>query len=169
MRFEHRTTYDANATSVYAMLIDQDFRRQVSERQGALRTNVTTFADPGERAHQVGVEQVLPADGLPDIAKKFIGNEITVHRKDAWENARLARVDITIPDKPGSLAARLSLAEQDNSTEVSIEGELTVSIPFIGAKLEAMVADLFRRALDTEAEVARAYLADPSEGDTRVR
>lgn len=161
MRFEHRTTYDASAAAVYAMLIDQDFRQRVSERQGALRTHVTSVSEPGDSA-QIAVEQVLPAAGLPDIARKFIGNEITVRRSDRWEDARLARVDITIPDKPGSLAARLALTEQDSTTAVSIDGDLTVAIPFIGAKLEALVGDMFRRALDVEAEVARAWLADPA-------
>ena len=163
MRFEHHTTYNSSAAAVYAMLIDQDFRQRVSERQGALRTDVTSIGDPGSPdSVQISVEQVLPADGLPDIAKKFIGTEITVRRRDRWENARLAQVDIAIPDKPGSLAARLSLTEQDNATTVSIDGDLAVSIPFIGAKLEALVGDMFRRALDAEAEVARSWLADPA-------
>lgn len=158
MRFDHLTTYDADAVSVHRMLIDQAFRQSVSEHQGALRTHVTCEHDPGGQAH-VGVEQVLPATGLPDIARKFIGDEITVRREDQWEAAHLARVDITIPDKPGSLAARLELTEQGGATTVHLAGELTVAIPFIGAKLEALVADVFTHALDVESETGRAWLA----------
>ena len=47
------------------------------------------------------------------------------------------------------------------STAVARASELTVSIPFIGGKLEAMIAELFAKALNTEGVVGRTWLATP--------
>jgi Protein of unknown function (DUF2505) len=163
MRFEHHTTYAAGATRVLAMLADPAFRTAVSRRQGALSHDVRIEGVPGVGAGMaVQIDQVLPTQGVPPAAAKFVGEEIRVSRSESWREATWGQVEIAIPGKPGQLVGTLTLTESAGQTTLALDSDLTVAIPFIGAKLEALVGDLFRRALDAEAEVAGSWLADPA-------
>lgn len=163
MRFEHHTTYAAGTARVLAMLADPDFRTAVSTRQGALSHDVRIEGVPGVgTGMQVRIDQVLPTTGVPAAAAKFVGEEIRISRSESWPEATHGQIEIAIPGKPGQLVGTLAVAEVGGQTAVSLNSDLTVAIPFIGAKLEALVGDLFRRALDAEAEVARSWLADPA-------
>jgi len=163
MRFEHHTTYAAPAARVLAMLADPAFRTAVSTRQGALSHDVRIEGVPGVGTGMgVRVDQVLPTTGVPPAAAKFVGEEIRITRSESWPAATEGQVEIAIPGKPGQLVGTLTLTESAGQTTLALDSDLTVAIPFIGAKLETLVGDLFRRALDSEAEVARSWLADPA-------
>lgn len=155
MRFQHQTTYDASAAQVFAMVCDPAFREAVCERQGSLSQTIDIAAtDVGAR---ITVNQVLPADGVPAFAQKFVGDQIQLVRTEEWLSATQANIDIAIPGKPGQLQGTLILTESGGQTTQALDSELTVSIPFIGGKLEAMVADLFKSALNAEASVAKTW------------
>ncbi|MGL5824431.1 MAG: DUF2505 domain-containing protein [Nocardioides sp.] len=163
MRFQHRATYRSPATEVYAMVIDPEFREAVGRRQGSLSHEVRVSA--AAEGVEVAIDQVLPARGIPPLAAKFVGSEIQVRRTEHWTSPTQATVDISIPGKPGQLVGTLVLTESGEHTTGVLDSELTVSIPLLGGKLEALIADLFTTALDTEAEVATSFLgpaANPS-------
>jgi Protein of unknown function (DUF2505) len=163
MRFQHETTYAAAAADVYATVIDARFREAVCSRQGALRHSVQILDDSD--GVKVLIDQVLPAHGIPAPAAKFVGEEIQVRRVELWVTPTHANIDISIPGKPGRLEGTLVLSESAGRTTRTLDSQLTVSIPFVGGKLESLIADLFTTALDTEAEVAASFLkptADPA-------
>ncbi len=112
---------------------------------------------PGLTGGTVTVNQVLPAKGIPSFAAKFVGDEIQLVRTEEWVTPTQANIDIAIPGKPGQLQGTLILTEQGGQTTQTLDSQLTVSIPFIGSKLEAMVADLFKSALNAEADVAKTW------------
>ncbi|MGL5809754.1 MAG: DUF2505 domain-containing protein [Nocardioides sp.] len=163
MRLEHHATYPASPAEVYALFGDVSLREEISRRQGALRTTVGASDGWAEGAGRMTVAQVLPTDQLPELARKFVGAEITLERIENWQAGTTAQLDITIPGQPGSMAATLALAEHASGsgregTSVSIDGEVTVSIPFVGGKIEAAVAGVLRKALEIESEVICAHL-----------
>jgi len=157
MRFTHTSSYPADSATVFAMFADPAFRERVCTAQGSLRSSVSlALSDLGGEAL---VEQVLPAVGLPSYAAKFVGPEIEVRRRERWRDPADGNLEIGIPGKPGDLVATIRLDEADGATTVRYDGELSVSIPLIGGKLERFVADLFSSALDVEAQTGAAYLA----------
>lgn len=137
------------------MVCDPAFREAVCTRQGSL-TQTIEIAAEGTGA-QITVNQVLPADGVPSFAQKFVGDQIQLVRTEEWVTPTQANIDIAIPGKPGQLQGTLILTEAGGQTTQTLDSELTVSIPFIGGKLEAMVADLFKSALNAEAAVAKTW------------
>ncbi len=137
------------------MLIDPAFREAVCKRQNSLSQDITV-AD-GSGGVEVKIDQVLPATGIPSFAAKFVGDEIAITRTEQWVSPTQANIDIAIPGKPGQLVGTLTLIESDGHTIQELDSELSVSIPFIGAKLESLVADLFRSSLDAEAKVASTW------------
>ena len=156
-RFSHDLTYDAPMAAVDAMLMDPEFRERACEAQGAVRTTVSvTEADAGVT---VVIDQVQLAEGIPGFARKFVGDEINLVQTEVWFDAENARVEVVIPGKPGEMSGTISLSESAGVTTERVEMVIKVNIPLVGGKIENLIADLLRKALESENAVGRAYLS----------
>ena len=156
MKFTHEIRYAASADDVNAMLAQQAFREKVCEASGALAHTVQIT--PSAQGMQVVVDQTLPADGIPSFATKIVGDKIQVVQKETWASPSRAELEVTIPGKPGHLRGTITLAQQGDQTVETVEGEIKVSIPLVGGKLEALIGDLLASALRTEGKVGRSWL-----------
>ena len=157
MKFTHDMTYDASPDQVRAMLADPAFREQVCEAMKAVRHDVSIDAD-GDRM-TVKVDQTQPAKGIPSFAKKFVGDEIRIVQHEKWSGSTAAGLEVEIPGKPGHMKGDIALEGNGSGTTETVAGEIKVSIPMVGGKLESMIGDLLRSALRTEEKVGRKYLA----------
>ncbi len=157
MKFTHEIRYAAGADAVRAMLADEAFREKVCEASGALRWSATV--SEADQGMVVQVDRVMPADGIPSFATKFVGSEIEVVQKETWTGPTRADLEVTIPGKPGHMRGTITLAERGGETVETIEGDIKVSIPILGGKLEALIGDLLASALRSEARVGRDWLA----------
>ena len=52
----------------------------------------------------------------------------------------------------------ITLRERGGQTVETVSGEIRVSIPLLGGKLEQMVGNIFRLALEAEADVGATWL-----------
>jgi hypothetical protein len=157
MKFNHEIRYAAGADDVYAMLGEQAFREQVCEASGTLEHTVQIT--PSDEGMHVLVDQTRPADGIPSFATKFVGERIQIVQKETWTSPTQAALEVTIPGKPGHLRGTISLAENGGQTVETVSGDIKVSIPLVGGKLEALIGDLLASALRTEGKVGANWLA----------
>lgn len=157
MKFSHEMRYAATADEVYAMLADESFREQVCASGGALRSSASVNQNGAGMA--VEVDQTMPADGIPSFATKFVGNEIQVVQKESWSGRDRADLEVLIPGKPGHMRGTITLTERDGETVETVDGDIKVSIPLVGGKLEALIGDLLASALRNEQRVGRTWLA----------
>ena len=146
-------TYDAPLEEVAAMLTDPAFRELVLERMHVVRGSVTV--EDGV----VTLEQVQSSSGLPSFATKLVGDEIRIVQVESWRTTEHADVEITIPGKPGEMAGTATLVESDGRTTERVDLEVTVRLPFVGGKVEGLVADMLGKALDTEHRTGVEWLA----------
>ncbi|HET6627771.1 MAG TPA: DUF2505 domain-containing protein [Nocardioidaceae bacterium] len=157
MRFRHEQKYDAAPAQVHAMLADRAFRESVCRAQHA-----RTAAVDVERSTEqmtVLVDQTRPSEGLPGFARKIVGDEIRVVQRETWSDSSAAALEVTIPGKPGRLQGTIALSGDAGRTVQAIDGELTVQVPLLGAKLESLISELLGEALEAEQEVGRRWLA----------
>lgn len=157
MRFAHELSYDASAAEVYAMLTDPVFREAVCGYQQVLRHSVTV--EETADAVVVDVDQVQAARGIPSYARSFVGDEIDIEQRESWHSTTDAGLQVTIPGKPVHLNGTVTLRERGGRTVETVTGELKVSLPFIGSKVEGMVSDLLKLALNAEHAVGQQWLA----------
>jgi hypothetical protein len=157
MEIRHEMTYDAALADVSAMLDDPAYRDRVLRAQGGVRGTFEIETE-GDITTAV-VDQVQPAAGLPSFATKFVGSEINIVQREEWSSAEYADLHVTIPGKPGRMVGSISLTEDGGTTTEIVEGDISVSIPLVGGKIEKLIADMLRKALRAEEQVARAYLA----------
>lgn len=156
-RFTHQIRYDAPLVDVAAMLADPQFRESVAAHQQVLRSSVSV--QPDGATTTVVVELVHSTARVPSVAKKFVGEEIDIVQREEWSSSDAADVTVTIPGKPAQGRGTIRLVEDADGTTETVEMQVTVSVPLVGGKVEAMVAGLLGKALDAENAVGRDYLS----------
>ena len=157
MKFSHDLAYDAAPEAVAAMLADPGFRERVCAALHVLRHEVSV--DGVGAGMQVMVDQTQPAKGIPSFAKRFVGDEIGYVQVEEWSSVDHAALTISIPGKPGEIDGSIDLAESGGTTTETVVMDIRVGIPFVGGKVESLVADMLRAALDIENQVGRDYLS----------
>jgi hypothetical protein len=156
-RLDHVLTYDAPLGDVAAMLADPAFRDEVCRRTHTIRHDVS-IEGSGAGMH-VSIDQAQSASGVPSFAKKFVGDEISYVQVEEWSRVDHASLTVSIPGKPGEIDGSIDLAESGGTTTETVAMDIRVGIPFVGGKVESLVADMLRAALDIENQVGRDYLS----------
>lgn len=156
MKFQHEVTYDATTEDTYAMLADPAYRQRVCAAQQGSSCKVSV--EPADDGMSVTVEQSRSTVDLPSFAKKVVGDQVTIRQEEKWNGPEQARLDVSIPGKPVRLTGTLNLEARRSGSAKVVEGDLKVSIPMVGGKLEKSIADVLHAALDGEQKVASRWL-----------
>jgi hypothetical protein len=156
MKIRHQLTYAATPAEVYELRADPAFRARVCEAMDTLSHDVTVDRDGEELT--VVVDMVQRTHGMPGFAKKVVGEETRVVQTERWSAVDAGHIDVEIPGKPGHIRGTLSLAEATEGSVYVFDGEAKVNIPLIGGKLEGLIEQLFIDGMDTEQQVAEAWL-----------
>ena len=156
-RLTHALTYDAPLAAVAAMLADPAFRTEVCRQTGAVRHDVT-IEGAGAGMH-VPIDQAQPADGVPQVARRFVGDEINYVQVERWSAPDRADITVNTPGKPGEIAGTVALAESGGTTTETVTMDVKVGIPLVGGKIEALVVDMLKAALTVENRTGRDYLS----------
>jgi hypothetical protein len=160
MRFHHVTRYPAPADRVLAMVTDLAFREEVCQAQKAVRHSVAVTGS-GVGATVV-VDRTQSMAKAPAAATKLVGDSVRIVQTERWNAAERADLDIEIPGKPGHLRGTVTLRPRpDGGCDHVVAGELKVSLPLVGGRLESLVEGILVKALDRESTVGQAWLARP--------
>jgi hypothetical protein len=165
IKIEHTLRYDAPPAQVFAMLSDASFREEVCRAQHATQCDVTIdersegTATGTAVGMTVVVDQQRPSDGIPAFAQKFVGDTIHIRQHEEWRDGDGADLEVTIPGKPGRLDGTITLRPDGDGTVETVSGELKVSIPLVGGKVEVLIAELLEHALQSEERVGRTWLS----------
>ncbi len=162
MRLTRRERLDATPEEVYAVLTDPDFQRAKCDATtdgGPHSVDVTAHAV----GHRVRTSRELPADGLPDIARSFVGSTLTVVEVYAWgppgpDASREAEVDLRVEGAPLVLRGTLRLEPEGAGSTQLLEAELTATVPFVGGRIEKAAAQPIGAAIDIEVGLLRDRL-----------
>jgi hypothetical protein len=148
--------YDgATIQQVHEMLADKSFREKVCDAQGVLRHTVKI--DANAEGMTVEIDQIHAAEGIPGFARKFIGDEINIVQSEDWTSKEKGKIQLVIPGKPGEITGTALLTEDPDGTTETVNLTAKVNIPFVGGKIEGLLADLITKALRAEHKVGRAW------------
>jgi hypothetical protein len=164
MDVREEIVYDASPDDVFEMLCDQAFREKVCRGIGSVRYDVSITRD-GDTA-LVRQDRVMKAD-LPDVAKKIVGDTIEMVQTEDWgkrrpDGSRTATFHVEIPGKPGAITGKVSLSPAGDGSREVVSGQVKVSIPFVGKRLETEVAKGLQAALEVEGRIGAKWLASGS-------
>ena len=156
---------DASTDQVFALCVDREFRAEVCRATRALDNDVS-IEPHGDGTTTVTVRRTMPAD-LPDFVKKLVGETIDVVQTETWgppdeAGQRTAELEVSIAGQPAKLTGTVSLIVVGDGVAEVIKGDLRVSIPFLGKKIEPEIAKGVLAAARAEERCGRTRLASPT-------
>ncbi|MDJ0319669.1 DUF2505 domain-containing protein [Pseudarthrobacter sp. PS3-L1] len=162
MALSATTTLPHTVEAVTAVLVNEDFQRHVSEHVGG---TLESFSVDGDLAGPFSTTSVrtLPTSRLPDIARKFVGEKLTVTQVESWsmpaaDGSRQSNITLKIAGAPLDVTASQKLLADGTGTRVELEGAVTSSIPFLGAKIASAAEPMVGKALKIQAQQAQSWL-----------
>ena len=161
MKLTEKFSYSGSGVdAVYGLLVDQAFRTESCVNQGASDYDVTV--EPQGEGATVTIVRTQPAD-MPDFVKKLTGSTVKVKQTEIWsapdaDGTRTADVKVSIIGQPAEMTGKAKLFAKGEGTEFTLDGDVKVSIPFIGKKIEPEIAKAIIASLDEEVEYGMTKL-----------
>src|SRR4051794_29866578 len=153
MKLNEKYSYDgAGVEDVFGLLSDQAFRTESCANQGATDYEVTVVPSGGGAT--VTIVRTQDAD-MPDFVKKLTGSTVKVKQTEVWsapdgEGSRTADVKVSIIGQPAEMVGKATLRATGDGSEFELTGDVKVSIPFIGKKIEPEIAKAIIASLREE-------------------
>jgi Protein of unknown function (DUF2505) len=144
--------YAAAPADVYAAFTDEAFVRARYDAIGLPEYDVLELA-AGVDGARIKTRRLAPAN-VPGFAKKLFGETTEMVQTDVWgrerDGVREGTWTIDVPGKPVKAGGTLRMEPSGGGTVVTIDGDLKVSVPIIGGKLESWAGSEALTALEKE-------------------
>lgn len=162
MALNASTTLPYDAHTVLGVFTDEGFVRHMSEYVGGTLESLTVDGDTAG-AFTLTAVRTMPTTRLPDMARKFVGETLSVTQTEHWEapaadGSRQASLEMTVAGVPLNVSAVQRLIAQGTDTVVDLQGNVTSSIPFLGGKIAGAAEPMIGKALNVQAVEARKWL-----------
>ncbi|MFI9813085.1 DUF2505 domain-containing protein [Saccharothrix variisporea] len=159
-RIEHLTTSRWPAADVYSALVDETYLRDRLDVLGGTGAALIAF-DKADGTTSYQLKQGVPADKLPSMARSVLGGDLIIDRAESWTEAGYTgTVEVTLNGVPGRLDGTFTVADAaGGGSELTLVGQVKVSIPLMGGKLESLIVEQVALLLDKESEFTAEWLA----------
>ena len=162
MQIKTHADYAATPDKVFAVVSDPAFVRDKVERVsvGEHRAEVRTEGD----STTILTTRSLPTTDLPDVAKKFVGDVLTLVEEQVWgpaaaDGAREASIRLRVEGAPVTLRGTIRLSPTATGSTQDILADLVAKIPLMGGVIEKAAAPAIKAGIDAEVELVKEWLA----------
>lgn len=162
MALSASTTLPYSVEQVAAVFSNEDFQRHTSELVGGTLESFTVDGDIAGAFTATSV-RTLPTNRLPEVARKFVGESLTVTQLETWEppaadGSRRSTISLKIAGAPVAVTAVQRLVADNGHTRVELEGNVSSSVPFLGRKIAEAAEPMVAKALNLQSQQAQAWL-----------
>ena len=161
-RIEHQATTRWTADQVHAALVDPTYLRDRLNKLGGTNATLLEHVVDGEKVN-LRLRHGVPASELPSAVRAFLKGDLVIERTEEWDRngdgGWLGRVQAGIPGVPGHIRGAMRLSEAPaGGSLMEMRGEVSVSIPFVGGKVEEVVSGQIVKLLAKEFEHTEQWL-----------
>lgn len=159
MQFNDRHTFDKPAATVIKMFSDRAYFERKYQALGFRSVEVLEHSNNGGK-FRIKVRYSAPNSApLPDFAKKFLGETNVVTQTDTWDIERkTGRLEAEIRGVPVKVNAAMALKDEARGCVNTLKWDLSCGIPFVGGKLEEVVAGDIRAKSKADNDKSRELL-----------
>jgi hypothetical protein len=156
------TTLPHSVDRVAAVFVNEDFLKHTSEVVGGTLESFTLDGDVAGVFSTITV-RTLPTTRLPEIARKFVGEKLTVTQTENWDapevdGSRTSNITLKISGAPLDVTAVQRLVADGGNTRVELEGSVSSAVPFLGGKIAEAAEPMVGKALNIQSQQAQAWL-----------
>jgi|SRR5690625_1223027 len=165
MRFHATADYPATAHEVAGLFADPDFVDAKIAASRATEGSKEITGDP-EGAFTVTTTRTMPPDLAPAQYRKFLpGGGVRLTLIEAWQapdgqGNRRGELTMKIAGAPASASGQCRLENSGaGASRLTYEGEINVSIPLIGPRVEQAAVETVEQVMAAERAIAAQWLA----------
>jgi len=152
--------YPATTEQVFGLVTSQEFREESCARQGATEYTVTVTEEGSTTT--VKIVRTMPSD-MPEFIRKLTGENVTITQIEKWGAAdasgtHTAEVSVDIHGQPAGMKGTSVIRAEGEGAVMAVDGNVKVSLPFIGRKIEPEVAKAISASLRDEVEFGKTKI-----------
>ncbi len=153
----------ATVGQVYALSTDPKFRGAVCEATHALDYDVD-IDEHDDGTATVTVRRTMPAE-VPDFVKRFVGESLDVVQTEEWGSPddlgqRTANLTVQVTGQPVKMTGTVTIEALGQGARTFFRGDLRVSMPFVGKRIEPEIAKGILAAAAKEQQTADKWLGE---------
>ena len=159
MQFTDKHSFDKPAATVLKMFSDKAYFERKYRELGFKNIEVLEHKVDAKR-FRIKVRYSAPNSApIPDFAKKFLGENNLITQSDTWDlEKKTGRIEAEIRGVPVKVVADMKLADEGAGSANTLKWDLSCGIPFIGGKLEEVVAGDIKGKSKTDLAKSREIL-----------
>ncbi|NNG35509.1 DUF2505 domain-containing protein [Nakamurella aerolata] len=144
-----------------AAFADPDYLNGRLAAAGGTDPKIVTQERSGDELTLV-TEQAIPAGVLPSVVSSLLPGDVQITRTEKWapdgSGGYRADFDVTIKNAPASLKGTMTLTPAGSGSTLTVDGQATVPIPFLGGKIEGVIVEQVGKLLAVEEKYAAEQL-----------
>ena len=160
MKFSHKHNIPAQANAAWEMTSDPDFVLASYQKANATHELIHSEERDGKTFNKI---RVTFKDALPSIASKFIGaSNLSYEQHEVVDHVNMRNDwEIIVPKVHTKVKATgyFQIQAQGDQCVRIVEGEVSVSIAFIGGKIEQHIAKQLGKSQEEIANLLRERLS----------
>lgn len=150
---QHSAEFAHPVEKVLAALSDEDALRARLAAVGGHNAELLSH-EKSATGVSYSMRQGIPADKLPGVIRKLHPGDLIVTREQSWRTLDDGRVRGTgkahVTGVPGAIDVDTTLLPHGDGTKLQVSGQVKVSVPLIGGKIEQTIAEQVGRLLERE-------------------
>ncbi|WP_414936108.1 DUF2505 domain-containing protein [Amycolatopsis sp. cmx-11-51] len=161
-RIEHRTAFAADLASAWDAVASEAALRARLEQIGGDNAELLEYV-PAEDGVRYRLRQGISSDKLPSAVRTLHRGDLVVEREQTWRSSGAGytgNATASVQSVPGEITAKTSLTGEGEQTTLVNSGQVKVRLPFVGGKLETVIAEQVTKLLEREAEFVAKWLAE---------
>ncbi len=161
-RIEHRAAFSADLASAWEAVSSEEALRARLEQIGGDNAELLEYVPAGDGV-RYKLRQGISSDKLPSAVRTLHRGDLVVEREQTWKasgDGYAGTATAAVQGVPGEITAKTSLTGEGEQTTLVNSGEVKVRIPFVGGKLENVIAEQVTKLLEREAEFVAKWLAE---------
>lgn len=164
VRITAELSYDAEPATVFAMICDTAFQERKCRESGAVEHEVQV-ASLGDGRVRITTHRTLPADGVPNAVRSFVGATLRVTQTDEWSGPQAdgSRTGTTVAEIAGApirFTAALRLEAGGPGARQAMAGDLKAAVPLLGGRIEKAAEPAIMAAVRAEQRTSTAWLTE---------
>ena len=161
MQYQEDHRFERPIEVVSRMYFDRAFFERKYREQGAWDVEVLEHRRD-ERSFLIKCRFQMKSDApIPDFAKKFVSDSISVVQQDSWDIPTLTgRIETELKGMPVRISADMALKSEATGCVNQLKWTVSCSIPLIGGKLEKIIAEDLQIKSRRDQQVSKAILKD---------
>lgn len=159
INLEHQ--FSKSVAKVWAMYSDRAFFEKKYKATGCTNIEVLDHKT-SDKGFSITVRYDAKSDApVPDFAKKFMAERVTVTQTDSWDAAsKTGKITTEIKGMPVKVTADMQLVAAGKGAVNKMIWTLSSGIPLVGGKLEAILSEDVKIKSARDQEASQKLLAD---------